>query len=110
MKRNDPTGIGDIIKKMVATTRLGEDLEKAKIWEHWAEVAGTYLSQHGEPSTLKDGVLTVDVESPVWMHKYAYRKWDIIRRANRLVNRALVSDLFIRLASDEPDEEDANES
>jgi len=105
LKRNEPAGIGDILKKMVQTTSLGKELEKARIVESWADVAGPYLSQHGRPATIKDGTLTIDADSPVWMHKYSYRKWDIIRRANRLAGKELISDVFVRLAPDDNDRE-----
>jgi len=44
------------------------------------------------------------VDSAVWMNKFSYRKWEIIRRINRQAGIELVSDLFLKLASDEEPE------
>ena len=37
----------------------------------------------------------------MWMNRISYAKWDIISNINNLVEKELISDLFIRLAPDE---------
>ncbi len=101
MKKRDPIPVGDVLKALQKTTSLGKQLELAQVWERWGEIAGEALAAHGRPYTVKDGVLHVMADSTVWMHKYAYSKWRIVGRINRLAGRELVSDLFIRLASDD---------
>ena len=101
MRKREPASIADIIEAMQQQGPLGKQLEQARIWEHWTELAGPALAPHGSPVSVREGTLTIDAESPVWMHKYAYHKWAILKRINRMAGSELVSDLFIRLASDE---------
>ncbi len=101
-KKNDsdrqaPAGVGEILESLKAKTRLGKQLNQAQIWEQWPEVAGQYLCGHGHPVTVKDKTLHVEAYSAVWMHKFAYHKWDIIKRINRIAGQELVSDIFILL-------------
>lgn len=91
---------------MVKQTTLGVNLEQAKIWEHWQDLVGVHLAKHSNPHNIKDGQLRVTVESAVWMHKLSYIKWDLLKRINRMAGKELVSDVFFRLASDEPEEEE----
>lgn len=100
MKRDKPTRVGDILKRLKKTTPLGEELEQARIWSHWPTLAGKSLCSHGHPKTIKNNILYVEAYSPVWVHKFTYRKWNIIRRINRMAGRELVSDLFVVLAPD----------
>lgn len=63
-------------------------------------MAGPHLYEHGRPVTVKENTLYIEADSPVWMHKFAYYKWDIIKRINRLARRELISDIFIQLTPD----------
>lgn len=103
MRKKEPAKLGDILSSLTKTTNLGKQLEQAEIWEHWPELAGSYLAEHGRPARIKDNVLHIEVDSPVWMHKYAFRKWDIIKRVNLMARCELVSDLFLAL---EPEKEE----
>jgi predicted nucleic acid-binding Zn ribbon protein len=101
LRSSKPQSVGEILARLVKKTGLGRRLEQAKIWEHWPEIAGPSLYAHGRPHSIKDKTLTVEVDSTVWMNKYAYFKWDILKRANLLAGKELVSDVFFVLAPDE---------
>lgn len=103
MKREDPKSIGDILADLQKTSELGVQLRLAEIWSRWPEVAGPHLAAHGRPRGIRDKVLHIEAESPVWMHRFAYRKWAILGRIHRILREELVSDLFIVLA-EEPDD------
>lgn len=96
-----PTGIGDVLAGLQKTTKLGIQLEQAKIWEHWETLAGPKLCQHGKPNSIRDGRLTVDVDTSVAMHRFTYRKYAIMRRINLMARKELVTDIFFRLAGDD---------
>ena len=100
MKKSSPTGIGEILDGMIAKTKLGKHLEHAEIWERWPDIVGPLLMAHGRPVSVKKGELRIEVDSAVWMNKYAYRKWTIIRRINRMARKELVHDLFFILVED----------
>ncbi|MCK5863285.1 MAG: DUF721 domain-containing protein [Candidatus Hydrogenedentes bacterium] len=101
MKKNKVEHISNILERMQKTTSLGKNLEQAKIWEHWEKLTGKHLGKHCRPHSIKDGKLRIIVESPVWMHKLSYLKWDLLLRINRMAGKELVSDAFFVLASDE---------
>ncbi|MFA7691908.1 MAG: DUF721 domain-containing protein [Candidatus Hydrogenedentes bacterium] len=101
MNKNKPQPIGDILQKMLDTTTLGENLEQAKIWEHWEELTGKHLAAHCKPVNIKEGQLRITVESPVWMHKISYIKWDLIQRINRMAGKEIVSDVYFLLDRDD---------
>jgi len=101
LKERSLKSVGEILSKLIKKTGLGKQIEQARIWEHWDTLAGPNLHTHGRPRAIKDNTLIVEVDSTVWMNKYAYFKWDILQRINRLAGKELVSDLFLVLSQDD---------
>ena len=100
MKRTKLEGVGDILAKMKKTTELGKHLEHAEIWEHWPEIVGETVAKHARPRGIKDRELRIEADSAVWMHKINYRKWQILKKINRMAQKELVSDIYIVLLAD----------
>ena len=100
MKRSKLEGVGDILAKMKKSTELGKHLEHAEIWAHWPDIVGEAVAKHARPRSIKDLQLRIEVDSAVWMHKINYRKWQILKRINRLARKELVSDIYIVLLAD----------
>lgn len=89
--------VGDILSGLARTGNLGAQLELAVIFERWEDFAGPRLARHGRPYRVEDGKLLVRAESPVWMSRFSYEKWRILKRINRHARKELVSDLFVTL-------------
>jgi len=100
MKHNKPEGVGDILSGLIKTTNLGKHLEHAEIWKHWPEIVGEATAQHTRPQGIKDLQLRIEADSAVWMHKINYRKWQVLKKINRLAGKELVSDIYIVLVPD----------
>lgn len=96
-----PVGVGDILASLTKKSPLGKRLQEAQIWQQWPSLAGPRLCEQGHPVTVRDKTLYIEAYSPVWAHKFAYHKWDIIKRVNRMANQELINDIFITLQVDE---------
>lgn len=96
-----PTGVGDILATMKKTTALGKRLKEARIWEEWPSLAGKRLCTHGHPVAVKDKTLHIEAYSSVWVSKFAYYKWDIIGRVNRMAGQEIITDIFVTLVEDD---------
>ena len=96
-----PLGVGDILASLTKSTQLGKRLKEAQIWEQWPSLAGQKLCIHGNPVVVKDRTLYIEAYSPVWVSNFAYHKWDIIRRVNRMAGHELISDIHVTLQRDE---------
>jgi len=100
-RRSDLTPVSSILEELKKAGPLKEHLEQARIWAQWPQIAGPKLCAHGQPLQIKKKQLRVEVDSAVWMHRYAFRKAEIIRRVNQIARRELVTDLFLLLADEE---------
>ena len=99
-RRNKIEGVGDILAGLIKTTDLGKHLEHAEIWENWPEIVGEITAKHTRPQGIKEGQLRIEADSAVWMHKINYRKWQVLKKINRLAKKELVSDMYIVLLPD----------
>ena len=96
-----PVELASILSHLRKSGPLGDQLEKAQIWEKWPEIVGEPLWFHGKPARFRRKKLVVEVDSPVWMHNYALLKDDIISHINDLAGKELVADLHLTLAAEE---------
>lgn len=100
-KAGEPEGVGDILDALKTSTGLGLKLQQAEVWDYWDEIAGEPYCRHATPHHLRDKRLVVAVDTPVWMHKLTYKRWDILEAINRRAGFELVSDIFFTLTPDD---------
>lgn len=100
-----PVGVGEVLASLKKTTKLGRRLQEAQIWQNWPSLAGPRLATKGHPVSVRDRTLYVEAYSPVWMNQFAYHKYAIIRRINRMAQCELISDIFIQLQQDASENE-----
>ena len=55
---------------------------------------------HARPVSVKKGILKVELDSSVWMNRFAYRREGILRRINRIAKQRLIDDILIVLIED----------
>lgn len=96
----EPTHSGDILASLMQSTKLGENLEQAKVWERWPDVVGKAMALHSRPVWIRDQVLRIEADSAVSMHQLSYRQWDIVKRVNQLAGKEMIHDVFLVLAED----------
>ena len=98
---HDPKPLDDILDALKRSGPLSKSFEEARLWERWPEVAGPVLMPHGRPLGIRNGTLTIEIDSAVWMHKFSYHKGDILKGAHAVLGHSDVSDLFFVLAEEE---------
>lgn len=61
--------IGDVLPDLMKRIGLESDHWLTTLAEEWPEVAGAGVAVHSRPGLFADRVLTVYVDSPVWMQE-----------------------------------------
>ncbi len=97
---NKPAAVGDILQDLMGKSLLGKQLKQARIFENWEELVGPNWSAHGRPHSVKDRTLRIEVDSTVWMHRYAYRKIAIMRKINQMLEEEMITDIYFLLLAD----------
>ena len=71
---------GQIIEDIIKDLGLSERLNLSKIRGSWQEIFNPPMVNHMWPATLRDSVLFLNVDSPVWLQEISFYKKDILIR------------------------------
>jgi predicted nucleic acid-binding Zn ribbon protein len=84
----EPLGslVGDLLRSLGLERRLREQ----GAVEAWEAVVGEAIAQHARASSIRDGVLFVEVDSSVWMQELALLRERIAERLNDHLGAAIV--------------------
>lgn len=102
MKRSDrprmrhPASAGDLIQQVLQQRGLEGKVEEYRAWQVWDEVVGPQIARRARPIRIRDGVLEVRVDQPVWMQQLQLLKPRILTRLNAALGKELLRDLFLR--------------
>jgi predicted nucleic acid-binding Zn ribbon protein len=72
---------GRLLDRLRSFQRLGLNQSLFFLRQHWSHIAGEGLAQHSNPHSLKDGVLSVRVDSPLFRQELTYASGRILRIA-----------------------------
>jgi predicted nucleic acid-binding Zn ribbon protein len=70
----------------------------AALVARWSEIAGDAVAAHARPLTLRDGVLVVAVDQPIWRTQLGFLEADVRRRV-REVTGIEITELRVRVRS-----------
>lgn len=70
-------------------------VETGRIWARWAVIVGPEIAAHAQPTSLRDGILRVKADSPVWATEIGYLSSEIKKRANSVVDREVVREVRV---------------
>ena len=68
----DPPRLGDLLGPAAKAFGVEDTRAVAALWRRWAKVVGDSIAAHAEPTSLRDGVLKVRADSPVWATEIGY--------------------------------------
>ncbi len=90
-----PKLLRDLLPGLDGVLPLEAPAETAALWSRWREIVGLEIAQHAEPTSLRQGVLRVRAESPVWATELGYLSDEIKQRANKAVGRVVVAEVRV---------------
>ena len=91
-----PSTLGDILSKVMGEHGLGRGGVMAKLLSVWDKTVGAGIAKHALPESIKGGILTVTVDSPVWMHQLSMMAPGLIEKINTVMGDGTVADIKFR--------------
>lgn len=95
-KRDNQTSLKDAISGFMKTFRLDGKVQEVKIREKWEEVMGKAISHYTTKIWLRDGVLTIILNSAPLKQDLMYQKESIQKRLNDEIGEYAVKEIIIR--------------
>ena len=94
--KSELTPVGDLIESSLEGGFLSLARDMVRVFEVWGQAVGEFNAERTKPDSIKNGRLTVLVESPVWIDRFSYFKDDFIRKINESLGAPMVQDILFR--------------
>lgn len=94
MKKAAP--VGSLIEDILSRKGMDVKLREYRAWQVWDDVVGPQIAARARPARIREGVLEVRVDQPVWMQQLQLMKPKILVRLNQHLDGAEIRDIFLR--------------
>ena len=88
--------VGNLIQSILRQRGLDGKLREYRAWQIWDEVVGPQIAARARPIRIREGILEVRVDQPVWMQQLQLMKPKILARLNERLEGAALKDLYLR--------------
>jgi len=95
--RGQITGIGSLLKSMVAERDWLTTLNRHRLFEFWGEAVGREVASHARPKVIRKQVLHVEVTDSVWMQQLHLQKGCLLDALNRRIGADGLTDIRFTL-------------
>ena len=87
---------GDLLDSLLQGWGLNERLQQYRAVLIWDEVVGAQIAARTRPERIRDGVLEVCVDQPVWMQQLQLLKPQLLAKLNAQLGDAPLRDIFLK--------------
>ncbi|MBU0573745.1 MAG: DUF721 domain-containing protein [Candidatus Margulisiibacteriota bacterium] len=75
-------------------------IKLCRVLSFWEKCVEGEISKHTEAIKIEKGVLSVEVDSPVWSQELTYIRFEIVDKINALHGSKVLSDIRFKVKGD----------
>ena len=94
---HDPVPISDALAAVRAELGMPAGDAFSTLDREWPEIVGSDVAAHARLVTVRDGVITVAVDSPPWATQLRFLEASLIERANAAIGHDAVYSITVRV-------------
>ena len=95
---SDFVTMGQAMGAVMSRTGLDYQKRAADMLAQWSSIAGDAVGRHTRPVSLKDGVLTVEVDSSVWLNEISrFGKGILLEKVQKVLGVTEVKSLRLQV-------------
>jgi len=94
---DEPVSLADALQAVGAELGLPSGNAHAELDAHWTDVVGADVAVHARLVSLRDGVLLVAVDHPIWATQLRYLERTVVERATAVVGGGVVNTVRVRV-------------
>ncbi|MCE5290764.1 MAG: DUF721 family protein [Nocardiaceae bacterium] len=91
----DPQAFGSLVSSIAKSRGWSSHVAEGTVLGQWLKVVGEDIASHAEPTTLKDGVLSITAESTAWATQLRHMQSQILAKIAAAVGNGVVTKLRI---------------
>jgi len=94
---DEPIPLGDALAAVGAELGLPAGDAHGRLEARWIEVMGADVAGHARLVSVRDGVLTVAVDDPIWATQLRYLEAAVVERSGAVLGPGAVRELRVRV-------------
>ena len=94
--------VGSLLKKLLGDKGLDARLPRYQAWLVWDKVVGEQIARRARPLRIRDRVLEVRVDHPVWMQQLQMLKPQILKKLHAQLPDCDIEDIYLRRGNLKP--------
>ena len=94
---DEPVRLADALAAVGSELGLPPGNAHGDLDAHWHEVVGDDVAAHARLVSVRDGVLTVAVDDPIWATQLRYLEPAVVTRATALLGPVVVARVKVRV-------------
>jgi predicted nucleic acid-binding Zn ribbon protein len=88
----------NLVPAVMKQLGLEQRLQQSQVFYLWADIVGSDIARHAQPVSLRNGLLVVAVDHPVWLQELVrYDKPVILQKVRERVGKKVVRDICFRI-------------
>lgn len=91
----DILGLGEAITYYLESMGIRDEADMHKILSKWEELMGKPIAAHTERTWFKEGILFIQVNTPVWKNELTLARLKIKGMINEVLQREVVKEVKI---------------
>jgi len=97
-----PSSLADILRERFGSLGLEKNLHQARIFSRWEEAVGSRIAAHSRPAYVRNGRLTIVVDSPPWSQQLSLLRPDLLRKIAAVIGEGVITDIYLTSGTVDP--------
>ena len=87
-----------LVPSVMKSLGLEQRLQQSQVFFLWREIVGSDIARHAQPSRLRNGVLMVSVDHPIWLQELSrYHKSLLLQKIKERIGQNAVRNIVFRI-------------
>jgi predicted nucleic acid-binding Zn ribbon protein len=87
-----------LVPQVMKKLGLEQRLQQSQVFFLWPEIVGSEVAHHAQPVSLRNGLLVVAVDHPVWLQELSrFHKPLMLQKVQERVGKKTVRDICFRI-------------
>lgn len=92
-----PPALDSLVPGVMKRLGLDQRLHQAQVFHQWAQIVGAEIAKHAQPVSMKNMLLVVAVDHPVWHQQLLPLKPLILQKVRDRIGKTAVRDIVFRI-------------
>lgn len=96
-RERDTKRVGEFLDRVTASIGAPKAHTLSAVFSGWEELVGSEIASHAAPRSLRDGVLTVEVDEPAWAAQLGFLSSQLLAKLQTEAGSEELSEIRFRV-------------